>query len=134
MKKLISAILLLTMVFALVACGGNKYNNTENNNPYNLDMKSTEKQKMSADRASKDVLRETAQTYLAGLNYFEGTDQATLTYNDLKEHIGVDASSYRYDEARMCELYVWYADGDDTAVLYIWIMDGKLDACSAINL
>ena len=105
MKKLISAILLLTMVFALVACGGNKYNNTENNNPYNLDMKSTEKQKMSAERASKDVLRETAQTYLAGLNYFEGTEQANLTYNDLKEHIGVDASSYRYDESRMCELY-----------------------------
>ena len=97
-------------------------------------MKSTENQKMSADRASKDVLRETAQIYLAGLNYFEGTEQANLTYNDLKEHIGVDASSYRYDESRMCELYVWYADGDDTAVLYIWIMDGKLDACSAINL
>ena len=71
---------------------------------------------------------------MAGLNYFEGTEQANLTYNDLKEHIGVDASSYRYDESRMCELYVWYADGDDTAVLYIWIMDGKLDACSAINL
>ena len=59
MKKLISAILLLTMVFALVACGGNKYNNTENNNPYNLDMKSTENQKMSADRASKAPSRQT---------------------------------------------------------------------------
>ena len=41
---------------------------------------------MSTERASAEVLRETAQTYLGGYNYFEGTEQANLTYNDIKEH------------------------------------------------
>lgn len=137
MKKFLALMISIVMVFTLTACGGDNGNNggsTGNSNSYNLDMKSTEAQPMSKDRASADVLRETAQTYFGGLNYFEGTEQANLTYDDVKGHIGVDASEYRYDENRQAELYIWYAKGDDEASLNVWFINGKLDACGAINL
>lgn len=139
MKKLLILMVSLVMVFSLAACGGNGGNGenggtAETTNAYNLDMKSTETQPMSTKRASIEVLRETAQTYLGGLNYFEGTEQANLTYNDIKEHIGVDATMYRYDDTQQAELYVWYVDGDDKASLNLWFVDGKLNACGAINI
>lgn len=45
------------MVFSFAACGGNSGNgesgsSSESSNAYNLDMKSTEAQPMSAERAS----------------------------------------------------------------------------------
>lgn len=129
----------IVMVFSFAACGGNSGNgergsSSESSNAYNLDMKSTEAQPMSAERASAEVLRETAQTYLGGYNYFEGTEQANLTYNDVKEHIGVDASEHHYDDTQQAELYIWYVDGDDKASLNVWFVDGKLNACGAINI
>lgn len=139
MKKFLILMISIVMVFSFAACGGNGGNGenggtAETTNAYNLDMKSTETQPMSTKRASIEVLRETAQTYLGGLNYFEGTEQANLTYNDIKEHIGVDATMYRYDDTRQAELYVWYVDGDDKASLNLWFVDGKLNACGAINI
>lgn len=139
MKKLLILMVSIVMVFSLAACGGNGGNGenggtAETTNAYNLDMKSTEAQPMSTESASIEVLRETAQTYLGGLNYFEGTEQANLTYNDIKEHIGVDATMYRYDDTQQAELYIWYVDGDDKASLNVWFVDGKLNACGAINI
>lgn len=139
MKKFLILMISIVMVFSFAACGGNGGNGenggtAETTNAYNLDMKSTETQPMSTKRASIEVLRETAQTYLCGLNYFEGTEQANLTYNDIKEHIGVDATMYRYDDTQQAELYVWYVDGDDKASLNLWFVDGKLNACGAINI
>lgn len=139
MKKFLILMISIVMVFSFAACGGNGGNGenggtAETTNAYNLDMKSTETQPMSTKRASIEVLRETAQTYLGGLNYFEGTEQANLTYNDIKEHIGVDATMYRYDDTQQAELYVWYVDGDDKASLNLWFVDGKLNACGAINI
>lgn len=139
MKKFLILMISIVMVFSFAACGGNGGNvenggTAETTNAYNLDMKSTETQPMSTKRASIEVLRETAQTYLGGLNYFEGTEQANLTYNDIKEHIGVDATMYRYDDTQQAELYVWYVDGDDKASLNLWFVDGKLNACGAINI
>ena len=133
MKKFLILMISIVMVFSFAACGGNG-GNSEVTNAYNLDMKSTEAQPMSTERATIEVLRETAQTYLGGYNYFEGTEQANLTYNDIKEHIGVDASEYRYDDSLQAELYVWYVDGDDNASLNIWFIDGKINACGAINI
>ena len=138
MKKFLILMISIVMVFSFAACGGNGGNgesgSPESSNAYNLEMKSTEAQPMSTERASVDVLRETAQTYLGGYNYFEGTEQANLTYNDIKEHIGVDASEYRYDDTQQAELYIWYVDGDDKASLNVWFVDGKLNACGAINI
>lgn len=138
MKKFLILMISIVMVFSFAACGGNggsgESGRPESSNAYNLDMKSTEVQPMSTERASAEVLRETAQTYLGGYNYFEGTEQANLTYNDIKEHIGVDASEYRYDDTQQAELYIWYVDGDDKASLNVWFVDGKLNACGAINI
>ena len=139
MKKFLILMISIVMVFSFAACGGNGGNgesggSLESSNAYNLDMKSTEAQPMSTERASAEVLRETAQTYLGGLNYFEGSEQENLTYNDIKEHIGVDASEYRYDDTQQAELYIWYVDGDDKASLNVWFVDGKLNACGAINI
>ena len=131
MKKFLALMMSLVMIFALTACGGN---NGGTANKYNLDMKSTEVQPMSSERASADVLSETAETYFNGLNYFEGSDLANLTYDDVIGHIGVDASEYRYDDTRQAELYTWYADGNEKASLNVWFIDGKLDASGAINL
>lgn len=136
MKKFLFLMISIVMVFSIAACDGNdeKGGSSDSGNAYNLDMKSTETQPMSTKRASIEVLRETAQTYLGGLNYFEGTEQANLTYNDIKEHIGVDATMYRYDDTQQAELYIWYVDGDDKAMLNVWFVDGKLNACGAYNL
>lgn len=163
MKKLVVLALGTVMALTLAACGGNGNNNNSNNsnsgnnsvteskiesqiesqaesqvsenqNPYNLDMKSTEVQPMSKERASKEVLRETATTYFGGFNYFEDTEQANLTYTDVVTHIGVDPSEYRYDENLQAELYTWYADGDDKASLNVWFVDGKLNASGNYNL
>ena len=144
MKKIIILMMSLVMVLSFAACGGEsssqgggnseKTSSTVNDNPYNLDKKSTETQPMSTERASMEVLRETAHTYLGGLNYFEGAEQANLTYDDVKEHIGVDATVYRYDDNRQAELYIWYVDGDDKASLNLWFVDGKLNACGVYNI
>lgn len=132
MKKLLIVMISVIMVLSMAACGGS--GNKGNDNPYNLDMKSTEVQPMSEERASIDVLRETFYTYLGGLNYFEGSEQEKLTYSDVKDHIGVDPSEYRYDENYEAELYTWYADGDDNVILSIWFKDGKIYACGAFNI
>ena len=65
MKKFLILMISIVMVFSLAACGGNggSGGSSESSNAYNLDMKSTEAQPMSAERASAEVLRETAQTY-----------------------------------------------------------------------
>lgn len=151
MKKSVVLALGIAMALTLAACDGNGSNNNSNNsdaaskiesqvesqvneNPYNLDMKSTEAQPMSKERASKDVLTETATTYFGGLNYFEGAEQANFTYEDVVTHIGVDPSEYRYDESYGAELYIWYADGDDKASLNVWFVGGKLYASGNYNL
>ena len=136
MKKFLVLMISIVMVFSLTACGGNdkKDDSSDSGNTYNLDMKSTETQPMASERASAEVLSETAETYFGGLNYFEGTEQANYTYDDVKEHIGVEASVYCYDETMQAGLYIWYVDGDDKASLNLWFVDGKLNACGAYNL
>ena len=60
--------------------------NTEN--PYNIDMKSTEPQAMSEKRAGTAILAETWKDYFGALNFFAGSDQENLTYEDVVAHIG----------------------------------------------
>ena len=49
-------------------------------NPYNLDLKSTEPQAISENRADESVLKETFKEYFGGLNYFFAAEQADLTF------------------------------------------------------
>ena len=98
MKKSIVLVLAMLMTLSLTACGGGGSSDKGGALP-GIDMKSTDTQTVTSDRATLEVLNETFFTYLGGLNYFTDSDpQAKLTYADLKEHIGVDCSEYRYEE------------------------------------
>ena len=103
-------------------------------NPYNLDMESTEAQTVSDDRADESVLIETFKDYFGELNYFFAAEQADYTFEDVVKHVGVDPSEYRYDAEREAQIYSWYAAKSKARVLHVWFKDGKLYACGAYNL
>ena len=136
MKKSISLILAVLMTLSLAACGGGGGSSDKGGAQPGIDMKSTDSQTVTSDRATLEVLNETFFTYLGGLNYFtEGDAQSKLTYADLKEHIGVDCSDYRYEEEYQRGVYTWYAQEDDACALALFFGDnGKLIAAGAYNL
>ena len=103
-------------------------------NPYNLDLESTEAQTISENRADEPVLKETFKEYFGGLNYFFAAEQADLTFEDVIAHIGVDPSQYCYDAGRDAQIYSWYAAESKARVLHVWFKNGKLYACGAYNL
>ncbi len=136
MKKLIALVLTMLMILSLTACGDKGEGGGKDSALSGIDMKSEEVQDVSSDRTTEDVLSETFYTYLGGLNYFTDSDsQAKLTYADLKEHIGVDCSDYRYDATYERGIYTWYAGEDDVCSLSLFFGDnGKLIAAGAYNL
>lgn len=103
-------------------------------NPYNLNLESTEAQAVSENRADESVLKETFKEFFGGLNYFFAAEQADFTLEDVIAHIGVDPSEYRYDAEREAQIYSWYAAKSKARVLHVWFKDGKLYACGAYNL
>ena len=133
MKKVIALVLTVMMMLSLTACGGG---GTKDTGLPGIDMKSAEVQTVSSDRATLEVLNETFFTYLGGLNYFtDGDPQAKLTYADLKEHIGVDCSTYQYQEEYQRGVYTWYTGEADACALALFIGDnGKQVAARAYNL
>ena len=136
MKKSIALILAVLMTLSLAACGGGGGSSDKGGALPGIDMKSTDTQTVTSDRATLEVLNETFFTYLGGLNYFtEGDAQSKLTYADLKEHIGVDCSEYQYDKEYQRGVYTWYAAEDDACCLSLFFGDnGKLIAAGAYNL
>ena len=64
-------------------------------NPYNLNLESTEAQAVSENRADESVLKETFKEFFGGLNYFFAAEQADFSLEDVIAHIGVDPSEYR---------------------------------------
>ena len=137
LSKRIAAVALAAVmaVSMLTACGGGGSSDKGGALP-GIDMKSTDTQTVTSDRATLEVLNETFFTYLGGLNYFTESDaQSKLTYADLKEHIGVDCSEYRYEEEYQRGVYTWYAAEDDACCLSLFFGDnGKLIAAGAYNL
>lgn len=136
MKKSIALILAVLMTLSLAACDGGGGSSDKGGALPGIDMKSTDTQTVTSDRATLEVLNETFFTYLGGLNYFtEGDAQSKLTYADLKEHIGVDCSEYQYDEEYQRGVYTWYAAEDEACCLSLFFGDnGKLIAAGAYNL
>ena len=124
MKKSIALVLAMLMTLSLTACGGGGSSDKGGALP-GIDMKSTDTQTVTSDRATLEVL-----------NYFTESDaQSKLTYADLKEHIGVDCSEYRYEEEYQRGVYTWYAAEDDACCLSLFFGDnGKLIAAGAYNL
>ena len=136
MKKSIALVLAMLMTLSLTACGGGGGSSDKGGALPGIDMKSTDTQTVTSDRATLEVLNETFFTYLGGLNYFTESDaQSKLTYADLKEHIGVDCSEYRYEEEYQRGVYTWYAAEDEACCLSLFFGDnGKLVAAGAYNL
>lgn len=136
MKKSIALVLAMLMTLSLTACGGGGGSSDKGGALPGIDMKSTDTQTVTSDRATLEVLNETFFTYLGGLNYFTESDaQSKLTYADLKEHIGVDCSEYRHEEEYQRGVYTWYAAEDDACCLSLFFGDnGKLIAAGAYNL
>ena len=136
MKKSIALVLAMLMTLSLTACGGGGGSSDKGGALPSIDMKSTDTQTVTSDRATLEVLNETFFTYLGGLNYFTESDaQSKLTYAELKEHIGVDCSEYRYEEEYQRGVYTWYAAEDDACCLSLFFGDnGKLIAAGAYNL
>ena len=116
MKNLMALILSLVMVLALTACGGKtdggKSGGGASDNPYNLDYTSEELQPMTDERASEEKLIEAKDYYLDGLQS-KPDEFSKMTYKDIAEYIGVDASEYQHFESWQQDRYTWYVEGSD---------------------
>ena len=131
MKKIIALMLAMMMALTLVACGG-KDGGDEGGAASGLDMTSEELQPITDERAAKDVLAEAGKYYMDGLAS-DPTTFSKLTYKDVKEHIGVDASEFQYFESWHQYRYTWYVEGSSgPAVLAVFNSgDGTLYAVTS---
>ena len=141
MKRLIALLLALVMLLALTACGdkadkadastGGSAAAPANDNPYNLDYKSADLQAMTDERASKDALAEAGEYYMHGLSS-DPTNFTKLTYKDVAEHIGTDASEYQHFESWGQDRYTWYVEGSEGAsLLAVFDTNGNLSAVTS---
>jgi hypothetical protein len=100
-------------------------------NPYNLDYESTEMQPMSDKKASAETLRETAVEWLEERINRGEIEYADYTYEDVAEHIGVDASIYYYSDHEVerwsGRVYAWYAEDDNTVFFSILLTESDGD-------
>lgn len=142
MKKALLIIMTFLMVISVTACGGNGGGKDTPADPlktavetYGLDLASTEEQTMSSERATKDQLSALKHEFFKDTMMFEGTEFEDLTYGDIKEELGVDASYYYFEDALVeKQCFVWQADGNDNAKLLISFTDGKLYGLGSANI
>ena len=115
MKKLMALLLSIVMILALTACGdkdGGDKSGGASDNPYNLDYTSEELQPMTDERASEEKLIEAKDYYLDGLQS-KPDEFSKMTYKDIAEYIGVDASEYQHFESWQQDRYTWYVEGSE---------------------
>lgn len=142
MKKAIIMILAVVLAVSLTACGSDGGDKDKKADAlqtvidtYNLDMASTEEQAMSSERVTKDRLKALKNDYFKGTMIFEGTEFENLTYGDIKDQLGVDASYYYYEDSLVGnQCFVWQAEESDSAKLLISFTDGKLYGLGSSNL
>lgn len=151
MKKMIAILLALTAIFALTACGGGEDGGKSTDGAaadpiaavaqvYSLNLTSTDVQEMSAERADCAALSAVVHDFLKDTTYFAFDETlGALTYDDLKEQIGVDASNYYFEpfassteEGR--NVFTWLASDNSTAKFAAWFEDGKLYATGSSNV
>lgn len=67
--------------------------------------------------------------------YFSGTDMENITYADLKEQLGVDASIYQYEGGGYeKQNFIWQAGDDKTAKFIATFSEGKLYGSGSTNV
>ena len=132
MKKIIALILAMMMTLTLVACGEKKDGGDKGGAASGLDMTSEELQPITDERAAADVLAEAGKYYMDGLAS-NPSEFAKMTYKDVKERIGVDASEFQYFESWQQYRYTWYVEGSSgPAVLAVFnSSDGTLYAVTS---
>ena len=116
MKKIIALVLVLTLALCFAACGKEDDSSAavDLEAKYGISFTAEGEQTLSADRASKDKLIETKDTWLGGKMTF-ALDPEQKTYEDFVEYIGCDASTYSYSADDAERSFVWIAEGDETA-------------------
>ena len=142
MKRLTALLLALVMLLALTACGDKADNgaaeantasegNAANDNPYNLDYKSADLQPMTDERASQDKLAEAGEYYMHGLSN-DAANFSKITYKDMAEYIGTDASEFQHFESWGQDRYTWYVEGSEGAsLLAVFDTNGNLTSVAS---
>lgn len=88
---------------------------------------------MSEERATTAQLDSVMHDYLKGVTYFGYDPTEKITYADLKEQIGVDATIY-YAEGTIKQSFVWEASDNSTAKFLATFVDGLLYGTGSANL
>lgn len=134
MKKLLSLLLALTILFTLSACGGAKGNQAVAE-AFGLDLESTKEQPMSDQRGERDVIYAAVKGHFGDVTFFSSDSPfAKMTYADLKALIGVDATYYYYDEDAAAQTFVWETCDYKNAKVAFFFRFDELYARSAINM
>ncbi len=151
MKKFAVVIICILLIAGLVACGGkgdsgqvSKVSETSETsktvdsvaekNPYNLDYESAEIQPMSEDeKASAETLRKTAAELFEEDSIFVKSKYADYTYEDVAEHIGVDATKFFYNEHWPAREYIWSADDDSGSLFLAFAESGGVWKLAALT-
>lgn len=146
MNKLLAALLALTMLLALAACGGgNSGSGSGGGEPapsasptvaerFNLDLESTEEQPMSEERLDRETLYTATKNHFGDVTMFSGTEFEKMTYDDLKELLGIDATCYYYDENSSAQAFVWKTSDRETAKLAFFFRFDELYALGSANM
>ncbi len=141
MKKTLTILLALLLIFSLAACGGGGGSKGDTIDSiaktYNLDLTSEEQQPMSTESPSSETLSTVVHDFLKDNTFFFETDMENTTYADIKAQIGVDASYYYFEDALVQKQnFLWVAEDDETVKLLISFSasDGKLYAAGSTNI
>lgn len=123
MKKLIMILLAMAMMLGMVACGGGDSGDEGSGKEvvdlgakYGIDMEAEGQQNLSDERVAMEILKETRDVWLERKINFT-LDEVPKTYDDFVEHIGCDASYYKYNAKNGQRTFTWECDSDPTAKL-----------------
>lgn len=89
---------------------------------------------MSEERGERDALYTAVKDHFGDVTMFSSTDFAKMTYDDLKELLGVDASYYYYDENSSAQTFVWLTSDYETAKLAFFFRFDELYALGSSNM
>lgn len=145
--KILAAIMLsVAMLFALCACDGDAANNDGEGGQqaaadpmeavaatYGIDLKSEEIQNMSADRTENAKLSALIHDYFQDFTFFSDSELENTTYDDIKEQLGVDATTYNYEAGYERNVFTWVGESD-IVKFSAWFENGKLYAIGSANV
>ncbi|HHX19991.1 MAG TPA: hypothetical protein GX728_06125 [Clostridiaceae bacterium] len=65
---------------------------------------------------------------------FVRSKYADYTYEDVAEHIGVDATQYFYNDQWPGREYIWYADDDSVSLFLVFAESGGVWKLAAMTV